>query len=206
MEWESDSPCRSHTHRRQELWSPGRHSGWELELRDCGAIPGWGLLLITDRWIEGRWGRRSWWESQAAMEAKWYCWVTCRGGAITTASLSPRASISSWTIERLAHQIPDTLIYRVGLQSGGPLYVPDVPNNKEGPQAREPSKCLNGQGNRERLVKEAFWSPASRGSEKDSDRAITPGAEAVHVPAHLAPLGFPQARQVCHLYAQLSLG
>ena len=102
--------------------------------------------------------------------------------------------------------MPDTLIYRVGLQSRGPLYVPDVPNNREGPQAREPSKCLNGQSNRERLVKEAFWSPASRGSEKDSDRAITPGAEAVHVPAHLAPLGFPQARQVCHLYAQLSLG
>jgi len=23
------------------------------------------------------------------------------------------------------------------------LYVPDVPNNREEPQAREPSKCLN---------------------------------------------------------------
>ena len=78
------SPCRNHTHRRQERWSPGRRSGWELEFRDCGAIPGWGLLLITDGWIEGIWGRRSWWEmpveeSQAAMEARRYCWVTCRG-------------------------------------------------------------------------------------------------------------------------------
>ena len=41
---------------------------------------------------------------------------------------------------------------------------------------------------------------------KDSDRAITPGAEAVHVPGHLAPPGSPQAKQLCHLHAQLSLG
>ena len=38
----------------------------------------------------------------------------------------------------------------------GPLYVPNVPNNREGPQAREPSKCLNWQSYRERLAKEAF--------------------------------------------------
>ena len=36
------------------------------------------------------------------------------GGAITIASLSPHASISSSTKERLAHQMPDTLNYRVG--------------------------------------------------------------------------------------------
>ena len=29
--------------------SPGRCSGWELEFRDCGAIPGRGLLLSTER-------------------------------------------------------------------------------------------------------------------------------------------------------------
>ena len=34
-------------------------------------------------------------------------------------------------------------IYRVGPKPVGPLYVPDIPNNREGPQAREPSKCLN---------------------------------------------------------------
>ena len=39
--------------------------------------------------------------------------------------------------------MPDTLNYRVGPQPGGPLYVPDAPNNREGPQARDPSKCLN---------------------------------------------------------------
>ena len=48
------------------------------------------------------------------------------------------------------------LIYRVGPQPQGPLYVPDAWNNREGPQAREPSKCLNGQSNRERLAKEAY--------------------------------------------------
>ena len=42
--------------------------------------------------------------------------------------------------------MPDALIYRVGPQPGGPLYVPDTLNNGEGPQAREPYKCLNGRG------------------------------------------------------------
>ena len=84
MEWESDSPCHSHTYSGQECWSPGRGSGWELELRDCWAITGQGLLLTAERWIEEMWGRRLWWEmlveeSQAAMEARQYCWVTCRG-------------------------------------------------------------------------------------------------------------------------------
>ena len=31
--------------------------------------------------------------------------------------------------------------------------------------------------------------PTTRGSKKDSDRAVTPALEAVHVPAHLAPQG-----------------
>ena len=42
--------------------------------------------------------------------------------------------------------------------------------------------------------------------EKDSDRATTPTAQAVPVPAHLALPGSPQAKKVCHLHAQLSLG
>ena len=52
--------------------------------------------------------------------------------------------------------MPDALNYRIGPQPGVPLYVPDTPNNKEGPQEREPSKCLNGQNYGERLLKEAF--------------------------------------------------
>jgi len=35
--------------------------------------------------------------------------------------------------------------------------------------------------------------------KKDSDRAITPGAEADQVPAHLALPGYPQAKQLCYL-------
>ena len=52
--------------------------------------------------------------------------------------------------------MPDVPIYRVGPQLGGTLSVSVVLNNREGPQAREPSKCLNGQSYRERLAKEAF--------------------------------------------------
>jgi len=54
--------------------------------------------------------------------------------------------------------VSDESIYRVGPQPGGPLYVPDAPNYREGPQAREPSKYLNGGSYRDRLTKEAFTS------------------------------------------------
>ena len=47
----------------------------------------------------------------------------------------------------------DALNYRVGPHTGVPLCVPDVPNNREGPQAREPSNCLNGWSYGERLAK-----------------------------------------------------
>ena len=50
-------------------------------------------------------------------------------------------------------------IYRVGPERGGvglSLYMPEAWKNKEGPQAREPSKCLNGRSYGERLAKEAF--------------------------------------------------
>ena len=50
----------------------------------------------------------------------------------------------------------DALNYRVGPESGGALYVPDALNNREGPQAREPSKCLNGWSYGEKTAKEAF--------------------------------------------------
>ena len=42
--------------------------------------------------------------------------------------------------------------------------------------------------------------------KKDTDSAIIPAAEAVHSPAHLALAGSPQAKQLHHLHAQLSLG
>ena len=48
--------------------------------------------------------------------------------------------------------------------------------------------------------------PTTKGLKKDSDRAITPAVEAVHVPAHLELPGSTQAKQPCHLHAQPSLG
>ena len=68
--------------------------------------------------------------------------------------------------------------------------MPDAQNNREGSQTRGNSKCLNGRSNKERLTKEAFQLPAARGLKKDSNRAIVPAAETVHVPAHLAQPGF----------------
>ena len=127
----------------------GRYSGWELEFRDCGAIPWWGLLLTVERRIEGIWGRRLWWEmpveeGQADMEARWYCWVMCRGWAhYHCLSLPTRQHL-----QLNNREVGPSNAWCTELQSRtparGPLYVPDTSNNREGPQAREPSKCLNG--------------------------------------------------------------
>ena len=89
------------------------------------------------------------WKQDAAAESH------IGGGAITIASLPPHASIGSTTIERLAQQRPGALSTELD-PSRGPLYVPDAPNNREGPQARKPAKCLNRQSYGERLAKEAF--------------------------------------------------
>ena len=59
-------------------------------------------------------------QSWAAMEARWYCWVTCRGWSHHH-SLSPHNSVSSWTVERLGHQLPEALNYRVGPHPGCPF-------------------------------------------------------------------------------------
>ena len=120
-----------------------------------------GLLLIADRLrgceggdCGGRWlWRRAgqpWKQGDTAESC-------VGGGTITVTSLCPhRPASAAEIIEKLAHKTPDTMNYRVGPQPGGPHFVSDVPNNREGPQAREPSKCRIGQSYRGRLVKEAF--------------------------------------------------
>ena len=40
-------------HTRQECWSPRMCSSWELEFRDCGAIPGQGLLSTEKDRVRG---------------------------------------------------------------------------------------------------------------------------------------------------------
>ena len=178
MEWESDSPCCSHTYPGQECQSPGRRSCWELEFRDWGAIPEQALLLIAERGIEGMWGRRSWWEmlveeSQAAMEARGYCWVMHRGWShYHSLSLPTHTSIQSWTIESLAHETPDALNYRVGPHPGCSFKrLMHQTSKKDSRQGSPLNAWTGGATERERLAKGAFWSPATRNSEKDSDRA-----------------------------------
>ena len=169
---------------------------WRDGSRGCEGGDGGGRCLWWEMPVEGGW---------AATEVRRECWVTHRGGAISIASLSPHASISGWIVERLAHQMPEALNYRVGAHPGGPLYVPDTPNNREGPQAREPSKCLNGQlqkktGQRgllitsyKRLEKRLWW----------GHNSCDGGSP---YPARLVPPGSPQAKQLCHLHARLSQG
>ena len=210
MEWESDNPCLSHTYPGLGHRSPGKHSSWGLEFGNCRAIPGWRLLLTVERLIKRRWGRKIWWEmpveeSPAAMEARGYCWVMCRGWSHHHSLSLPTCRLQLNNREGGASNTWCTEL-QSRTPARGPLYVPDALNNREGPQAREPSMCLKWGRYRERLAKEAFWSPAKRGSNKDYDRALTPAAEAVRVPAHLALPGSLQAKQLCHLHAQVSLG
>ena len=120
MEWESDSPCHSHTYPRQ-------CSGWDLEFRDCEAVPGWGLLLTAEGRIEGMWKRRLWWEmpvkeSQAATEARQYCWVTHRKW-IHHHSLSP-PTCQHW--QRNNREAGPAKAWRTGLQSWTPAGGPSM--------------------------------------------------------------------------------
>ena len=174
----------------EERWSPGRCSDWELEFRDYGAIPGRGLLLTVERWIEGRWGRR-WWEemsteeSRAAMEARRYSWVTCSGW-------SHHHSVSPHTHQhpQLNNRKPGQLIlnYRVGPHPGCSFMCPTHQSTEKDPRQEKLSAWMGGA---ERPAKEAFRWPDTRGSKKDSDRAISPAVEAVRVPALLVPSGSP---------------
>ena len=158
---------------RQGPRSPGRCSSWELEFRDRGAIPGRGLLFTVERQIKGMWGRRLWWEmqveeNQAAMEERLYCWVTCRGWSHHHSLYPPTGQHPQLNNRGAGPSIAWHPEPQSRNPASGPLYVPDPLNNREGPQAREPSKCLNGWSYGEKATKEAFWSSATRGSRKDS--------------------------------------
>ena len=74
--------------------------------------------------------------------------------------------------------------------------MPDKQSNGEKPQAREPSKCLNGRGNGKDWTNRLSDLQLQEARKKDSERAITPAAEAVHVSAHLVPSGSLQTKQL----------
>ena len=122
------------------IHTPGRCSSWELQFRHCGAIPGWGLLLIAERQIKGIGGRRSWWEmpveeSRAAMEARGYCWVTHSGwshhhilsvptgrhGHLNNREAGPLNTWSSWTREEDPTQGAPLSPWHADLQSRTPV-------------------------------------------------------------------------------------
>ena len=84
--------------------------------------------------------------------------------------------------------------------------MPDALNNIEEPQERAPSKCLNGAELWRKMSHRGLLIASYKRLEKDSERAIPPVAEAVHVPAHLAPPESLQAKQLHHHHTQLSLG
>jgi len=96
----------------------------------------------------------------------------------------------------------DTLNYRVRPHPGCPFKCLMCGTTEKDPRQGIPLSAWMGGA----TEKEAFWSPATRGLNKDSDRAITPAVEAVRVPASLALPVSPQAKQLYHLQAQLSLG
>ena len=62
--------------------------------------------------------------------------------------------------------------------------MPDVLNNREGPQVREPSKCLNRWRYRERQPKWPSDHHLQEAQKKHSDRAIIPVMEAVPASLH----------------------
>ena len=68
-------------------------------------------------------GKSLWWKTKQPWKHGNTAESCVGGGAITTASLPPQASISRWTIERLVHPMPNALNYRVGPQPGAPLYA-----------------------------------------------------------------------------------
>ena len=102
MEWESDSPCCCHTYPGQGCRAPERGSSWELEFRDCGSIPGWGLQRDRLRGCEGGdYGQKCLWRKPRQPWKQGDTVESCiGGGAINIASLHPQASMGSWTIEK----------------------------------------------------------------------------------------------------------
>ena len=134
------------------------------------------------------------------------CWVTQRGWShyhslsLPTHQHQPLNSTeagpsNAWCIE-LQSRTPVR----------GPFYVPEVPNNREGPQAREPSKCLKGQGYGERPAKDAFWLPATKRPEERLWEGHNSCGGGSPCPCTLGTSGSSQVKQLCHLHTHLSLG
>ena len=74
------------------------------------------------------------------------------------------------------------------------------------PRQGSPLSASTGRATEKDWAKSPSDHQLQEAQKKDSDRALTPVMEAVCVPVCLAPPGPPQAKQLCYLHAQLSLG
>ena len=74
--------------------------------------------------------------------------------------------------------------------------MPDVLNNKEGPQQRSPLSASTG-GAMEKDWSKKLFDHQLQEAWKKTDRAITPAVEAVCIPAQLAPLSQAAAPPSC---------
>ena len=204
MEWDH-SPCCSRTYRRQGRRSPGRRSSWDLELRDCGAIPGRRLLLTVERWIQGMWGRRLWRKARQPWKQDDTAESHVGGGAITIAPLptgqQPQLNNreagppNAWCTE--LEEDPS---------QGAPSMCLTRWTTEKNPRQGSPLSDWTGGAMERDWPKRPSDHQLQEAKKKDSERAITPAVEAGRVPAHLAPPGSPWPKQLCHLHAQLSLG
>ena len=107
--------------------------------------------------------------------------------------------------DALNYRVPDTQIYRVGPQQGGPPMCLMCWTTEKDLRQGSPLSAWRGGATEKDWPKR----PSDRQlqeAQKKTDRAITSVAEAVCVLGHLALPGSPQAKKLHHLHAQLSLG
>ena len=80
------------------------------------------------------------------------------------------------------------------------------PKTEKDPRQGSPLSASTGRATEKDWAKSPSDHQLQEAQKKDSDRALTPVMEAVCVPVCLAPPGPPQAKQLCYLHTQLSLG
>ena len=96
---------------------------WSLATVEQSHSEGWCWLRDRSRGCEGGdCGGKCLWRKAGQPWKQGDTAESCVGsGPIRIASLFPHTSTGSWTINRLAHQTPDALNYRVGPQPEGPF-------------------------------------------------------------------------------------
>ena len=104
----------------------------------------------------------------------------------------------------MPRRVPGAPIYRAGPQPGGPSMCLTHQTTEKGARQGSPLRACTGG------AMERDWPkrPSDRQlqGQKKTERAVSPVAEAGHVPTHVVPPGLPEAKPLSHLHAQLSLG